>query len=394
MRKTLIFYIVLLSVSLGLKCNLFAQTSSYSETLLKVLEGNLGLKAENSRTEAEKLENNTGVNLPNPEVEFAYQFGEDDDKKILDITQGFDFATLSGAKRKLANAKNRNAETRFLLKRSEVAAVVDRLMADIVFQTKYGAFLSAQTKRIEQLYNSALKLFEAGKISIVDLNSAKLALITAQNDEKINTIEREANLSELERLGATKISWDGSEYMDYTLPSDFESWIKPVSLSNADVENAMSEAEVAGQEVNLRKKEQLPGFSLGYTSEMMPYENFYGISLGLELPLWGNKGKLKAAKAAKLASDLAAETAIEEFTGTQKIRFDKAQILGKTWKEISKLQTNHSYKEGLDKLLDEGRISVTEYITQLQPIAELERKGLECERDYQLALTEFRAGCR
>ncbi len=370
---------------------LFAQSLDYRQALAKVISGNLRLKVENSRVDAQMLENRTGLNLPNPEVEFSYQGNRySDDKKTLDITQNFDFATLSGAKRELAGAKDKRALENIAIVQSNVESEADRIMTEIVYLRKLKELLGTQLSHDKRLYESVEKLYSNGSVGIVEVNSAKMEYHLTENAYKLNSIDLSNAVARLERLANGKIDWTGTKYMDYTLPADFDEWSR--TASNPEVEAAAAEAGIASKEVNLQKREQLPNFSIGYRSEIVDKtESFYGASIGVEIPLWGNRGKMKAAKAAKLAADLEHDALREEFIANQRNIYSKAMLLKKTSEEIDKLSKECDILEGLRKMYDLGQLSIFDYINQLKPILQMKQKKLECERDYQLELAQFRA---
>jgi len=83
--------------------------NDYTATLRLIVAHNPATLAARSLSAAEQKENMTGLTLADPEVEFSYQWGNPaavPDKKTLDISQSFDFATLSGGKRRVAEARN------------------------------------------------------------------------------------------------------------------------------------------------------------------------------------------------------------------------------------------------------------------------------------------------
>lgn len=97
--------------------------NSYVDALSEIARGSRTLKARTLQTQATENENMTGLNLSNPEVEFAYQWGvQNADKVMLDVSQGFDFATLSGAKRRVAESQNRMALSELSGERLRIAS--------------------------------------------------------------------------------------------------------------------------------------------------------------------------------------------------------------------------------------------------------------------------------
>lgn len=370
-----------------------AETMDYKDALSHVVNANPRLKAESSKLDATKSENLSGLNLPNPEVDFAYQFGNNQaegDKKVLDVTQGFDFATLSGAKKDNAKALNSQSEIAFHVFKSDITLEADALMSRIVYLRKLKSYYQQQLVTAEKLCDIANKFFDSGTINIVELNRAKMELAYAQNNLKLNDIDLANAEALLSNMAGGSFSWQGTQYMEYLLPSDYETWSKEAAMTNPEAMLAIAAAKSAESELRLRKKEQLPDFSLGYSSEMTPMESFYGFKVGLELPFWGKRGRVKAAKAAKEAADIEADVAKDEFFLKEKALHGRACQLAKYSLEMKKLSKECDITEGLQKLLINGQISINDYILQKQPLVEMQLKELESEYAYQEALVEFR----
>jgi hypothetical protein len=74
-------------------------------TVLKAIEdNNTTLKALKETAEAQKLENKTGIYLSGPEIGFNYLWGNPSaigNRNDLNITQTFDFPTITGMKSKM-----------------------------------------------------------------------------------------------------------------------------------------------------------------------------------------------------------------------------------------------------------------------------------------------------
>lgn len=377
----------LLTISWGA---LSAQSLSYTDALQKVMSGNLRLKVENARVDALKLGNNTDLTLPDPEVDFSYQGNPDgSDKKTLDVTQGLDFSILSGAKRKLAAAKDQRADGELAITRNEVRNEADRLMTDIVYMRKKAAMWNEQLNLDKLFYEAVEKQYANGKVNLVDLNAAKMQYRLTENASKINDIDLAASIAQLSRLANGEVAWSESEYMPYSLPSDFNEWC--ATATNPRLIAADAEINVAEKGFEVAKKEQLPKLAIGYRSEMTAGDNFYGAGISVTLPFWQNRGKTKAAHAAKLAADLEREAIHEEFIANQRTIYTKALLLKKTADEVTLLNKECDIEKGLQKMYNLGQISVTDYLNQLKPMLDMKQRVLESEHDYQLELVNFRA---
>lgn len=390
-NKTILATLLLSSLCLPLKAD------NYLQTLKNIVGHSIALSTAQARTTAEQKDNLTGLTLDNPEVEFSYQWGRPSaltpDKKTLDISQSFDLATLSGARSAVARATNRALDADLELTRTETTALVDNLMTEAVYRARTAEWFNKSLAQYETLRKNVEKSVELGEMTIIDLNAVKIEEMSMQAEAKLNQLELDALLDQLDQnVRDIKIDWHPEAYMDYSLPTDFEQWCREYTASDPALSAARSQVDVAIQRISLSKREGLPQFSLGYTSEMVTDANYYGVTIGVSLPLWANKGRVKAAKAAKAAAQTALEDATYSYVAQLRLRYDKARSLLSLLENVRQLRQECDIKTALDKMMQKGSLSLHEYISQIQGLYTLDRKIIDAEHDYQAALTELRAG--
>lgn len=378
-----------------LACAFPAAAEDYNATLARVVAANPSVKALAARTDADIQENHTGLNLANPELELSYQWGSPadvPDKKTIDLSQSFDFATLSGGKRRVADAKDALANLSLEAGRRDVAAQADALMTEIVFRSRIALHYDSALNLLHRTLDAAEIAFKKQEMTIVDVNTVKMELSSLEAEAALNDIDLAALRNQLSRLaGGASLDWNARDYCNYSLPADFDAWCRDASNSAPEVLAARAGLSLADKEISLRKSEGLPSFSLGYTSELVTDANYHGATLGVELPLWANSGRVKAAKAARNAAQIEIENAILDFSISQRALYDKAIQLHKLDDSARKLCVECDVQTPLLRLYSEGRITAHEYLSQLQPLLQLQRRAIEAEFDYQKALADFRA---
>lgn len=368
----------------------------YVPTLCRIVEHNPSTIAARKLAEAETMENMTGLNLENPEVEFSYQWGSPGyvpDKKTLDVSQSFDFATLSGNKKGVAKARNEasliTADVSIAAKRAEV----DALMTRAVYLTRLARWYDEAKANLTRTREVLEKSMEMGNASIVEVNSVKIEERTMMTSARLNQIDLDEAMATLRQMaGSGGIDWDAAEYMPYHLPSDFNTWSVGRSASDPSLSLARANVAVADKEISLRKSEGLPDFSLGYTSEMVTDANYYGVSVGVSLPLWGNSGRVKAARAAKAAAEAAADDAAFSYLTDLRVKYDKAVALNEKYEEYCKINRDCDIRKVLEKQYEEQKITVREYLEQIMPLLNMEKDLIDAENEYQEALVELRGG--
>ncbi len=370
--------------------------NDYTATLRLIVAHNPATLAARSLSAAEQKENMTGLTLADPEVEFSYQWGNPaavPDKKTLDISQSFDFATLSGGKRRVAEARNEvsalTGDAAELAKSYEVDALMTRAVYLRKLQRWYDSALAHTAKVME----AAEKALAHGDMTVVDVNSIRIDRRNMEAEAELNALELASAMATLSGLGGgVELDWDAEGYLGYSLPPDFDAWCATALTADPTVAAAKAGVAVADREISLRRSEGLPSFSVGYTSEMVKDANYFGVSVGVTVPLWSNRGRVAASQAAKAAAAAALDDAMVTYTADLRLRYDRARALARLAGDCRRLRDDCDISEGLKKQFDTGYIAVTDYLSQLMPLLELDRKVIEAEHDYQAALADFRGG--
>ena len=117
MKKIIVSIMAILVTS-----SLFAQ-NKISDVLATIEQNNTTLKALRETSDAQKLENRTGIYLSDPEIGFNYLWGNPSsvgNRQDVSVSQSFDIATLSGLKSKVANGKNELVEWQYKADRMNI----------------------------------------------------------------------------------------------------------------------------------------------------------------------------------------------------------------------------------------------------------------------------------
>jgi hypothetical protein len=111
--------------------------------------------------------------------------------------------------------------------------------------------------------------------------------------------------------------------------------------------------------------------------------------VGLSVPLWQNKNTVKYAKANTLAwQDIEADNKIQQYTQL-KIQFEKAQSLQQTVDEYRQSIQLYKNTDLLKKALDQGEISLLNYLVEISFAYESTDKFLKAENDLNKALAQL-----
>lgn len=388
MKKIIISIIMLLTVEAA-----FSQT--YEQVMSAIEQNNTTLKSLRAQADAQKLECRKDIHLDNPEVEFGYLWGSPADignRVDLNVTQSFDFPTTYYFKRKIAEGQGAQADLEFSVQRRKVLLEAAEQWTNLVYFNKLDKEYAFQLENAESLMAAYQRMFDAGEVGILELNKAKLNLLTVRKDYENNQIERTAALAELVRLnGGNAVVVSDVDYPAYVIPSEFSTWYASVENANPMLQSIELQQEINRYQVQLSKSLWAPKFTVGYNSERVLGTTLQGVGVGLSLPLWQNRYAVKSAKAELLALQSAEVDAKSHYASTMKIKYEQAVSLQKLYADYQEIFATVNSDALLTKALENGQITLIEYLMERSVYREALRQALESERDMHLAICELRA---
>ena len=389
MRK----YIILIAV-LAVAGPAAAQ-QTIDAVLQQIERNNTTLEALRKQTEADKLQNKTGITLPDPEVSFDYLWGDPSsigNRKDFGVTQSFDIATIAGSRRRVADAQNGLLDVEYRAGRMTVLLEAKQTCIQLIYYNALKAELEQRLAHAQAVADFYDRQLADGNASRLEVNKARLSLSAAQGELRRNEVERTNLLAELQRLnGGEPIVFEQAAYAQPVLPQDFEAWYDEAAAANPVLAYARQNVELKRREMKLGKLTGLPQISAGYMSELVPESNFRGITLGLSVPLWSNRNRVKQAKAAVVAAELQQKDATVQFYERLRNQYGRTLGLQRTAGEYRKALAELDNTQLLRKALDAGEISLLDYIVELGLYYTTVDEALAAERDYELALTELQS---
>lgn len=340
--------------------------------------------------ELDRLESASQRLLASPEVEFNYLWGQNAEvgnRKDLRITQSFDFATLSGMKGKLASGMDELAGLNYKAEKMEVFAEAKSLCADLAYTNALISALSGYLADIEKLNEATEQKMNAGEATVFESGKAKVQLASVKARLAKAQVERTALMSELRALAGTdSIDYTAEVYELTPMPSDFGSWYAEAEQNSPVLQYVAKELDVARTQVRIEKSAWAPELNLGYMSELGLTDKYRGLTVGVSIPLWSNRNKVRSANA---AASVAA---------TQKLQQEKlflTQLTG-LWSQADALREAAgesrdvlSRTDSRALMLDavrKGEISMLDYIVDLSGYYDALEETLDIERDYAKAV--------
>lgn len=362
--------------------------------LSEIEDNNLELKALTVEIAALEADNLAGSALSDPEIEFAYLFGPADigRRRDFSVSQSFDFASLSGARRNAALQKNDLLALQLRSARRDILTSARKLICEIIARNALISEYCLRAERaaiIEEAYRKGL---ESGEFSILDYRKAAVELAEAEGNIELLEAERNSLTAELTALnGGREINIGDKVHMLRRLPGTFDEWIDEAADRSSSLAYMRTAVRLQETQLKLSRSESLPGLSVGYMSELVPGEEFRGVKIGISIPLWSSSRKISGARRQLEAARISENLAVTQFRIKAQSLYDNALRLRKAADKYDTLARMDDSRRDLEKALSAGRISLLEYMSELSFFYKTLELAIDTEKQYNLAVADLLA---
>lgn len=372
--------------------SLFAQ-NSFDVVLSEVEKNNSTLSALRKQVDAQKIGNKTGIYLPNPEFEFNYLWDNPNDfgnRTDITVTQSFDFPSAYSYKKQITDARNEQVELEYQKQKKAILLQSRLICMDLIYINALQDEFVKRVNNAQVIADAYNAKFEKGETNIIDNNKAQLNLLNIRKEAEVLEINRNALLSELTLLnGGTEIQFSDKSYLSPEIPVDFEQWYLLAEQNNPLLNWLRQEIEINQKQEKLNLAMSLPKMYTGYMSEKIIGQHYQGINLGISIPLWEHKNTVKYAKAQSTAMQGIVADSKLNFYHQLKIQHARAISLRQTVNDYRGQIEIYDNSVFIEKALQKGEISLTEYILELTNYYGSVNKLLEAELEMNQAIAEL-----
>jgi outer membrane protein TolC len=263
---------------------------------------------------------------------------------------------------------------------------------DVVYYNALQQALNLRLQHAQTMARSYRERLDRGDVSILEHNKAQLNLTTVQGDMARAAVEQTAALQALQRLnGGIAVTLDDDSYAGTALPRSFDAWFEAAAPKSPVLAAVNEEVALRKRQVGLAKAANWPLLSAGYMSERVTGETFQGVTLGLSIPLWGNKNRTKQARAAvRAAEHKQADLRLQLYAHLQSVYIRAAGLQDMAAATRQSLLTLNNTAL-LQKALDAGEISLLDYLVEVELYYDAITRTLDAERDYEKAVAALLA---
>lgn len=401
MKRITAIYIIILLLHAGAH----AQTSAavgggaigIDEVLRRIEANNKELQANAHSLAAQKLENRAANNLPDPTLSYAHLWGAREKGETIGelvVSQSFDFPTLYATRARANRLRTASLDAQATDFRQQLLLRAKELCLDILMLQGLETLLDERLEQASELQAYYRKRLETGDANILETNKLNLELLNIRTQSRTNRTALEAAWLELSSLngGQPLTASSIADSPSCPLPADYEQLREEVLAADAALQSLDRDSEAARKQVSASRQGWLPKLELGYRRNTESGAPFNGVVVGFSLPVFENRGKVKAAKAQAMDTDFRREGARLRAESELAQLYGEARALQASIEEYREALRAQRDMELLRQALTGGQISVTEYFVEVSVVYQSRQNLLEIENRYRKVMARIYKG--
>lgn len=390
MKKFFLFIFLLIPVVAD------AQENRVEAVLDTLKKNSLLIKTASQNSAYQMLENRDILSLENPEVEFNYLFGDEEtgNRRGLSVMQSFKAQDVSGIKFKMVNSQNKISAYEFDEAVRDFELQARNVLVDFVVANTLLRKYAERTELSRKLVEAEKRRLDLGEASVMEYHKAEMYLATVSGLQQRCETDLVTLAQEVMRLnGGVSVpveiyNLSVSDLWSATLIDDFEAWYQQYENARPLV-SASEGAALAELNLKSARMDWIPSLSVGYMQELTDVEKFRGVATSLSVPIWSSRRNVGKQK-------IALEMARTQELSAKNDRYTQKRVLFERCKNLKNLCGY--YHESLDKFgdiqivykaLNEGEISLIEFISESDMYYEFFATHLESERERLKAEAEL-----
>ena len=384
MKKTLI--IIALCIPMWL------QAQSIDHVLQSIEQNNKELQSAMQLTKAQKMENRTANNLPDPTVSYSsfYKNGAGPGHGTEFVaSQGFDFPTQYITRNRQADLANEALSKEQLAIRRDILLKAKTLCLDLILLNQEKALMDIRKQNADELEALYAQRLEAGDANILEVNKIKMERMKVQTEVAQNhASHRNALQALLAMNGNLPLEFAETQYPEVKEILDFNTLRDEIIASDLDLQALSFATKAAEKQVSVNKQDWLPKLEAGFRRNTDTEMSMNGFVVGGSIPLFSNRKKVQIAKAQALSAQLMQEDAKLQVENNLMALFNEMQQL----KEAMNTYDVPLLYRSLDLLkqaLKEGEISLIEYFVEAETVYKNLQARMQLENQYQKVMASI-----
>lgn len=380
------------------------------EGILQQIElHNRELQAATQLARAEKLEQKSSNNLPDPTLSYAHLW-DSKDKNItvgeLVVSQSFDFPTRylsrGGMNRHLYSSIDAATEAT----RQRILLEAKLLCIEITTLNRQQKLLKERMEQAEKLAKLYQKRLQEGDANLIETNKIELERLNARTEYRLGEIAIRNKTQQLLALNGNQPLLPGrptplgpavptadalglDHFNEQPLPGDLVTLMGELMETDPSLRALKSRQLAAEKSIGLNKQGWLPRLELGYRRNTESGHPLNGVVVGFSFPLFENRSKVKSARSQATGLKLQREDALDKEQARLSRLYEEAYQLQQSISEYQNALSAQQNLTLLEKALMEGQISLIDYFVEVSIIYQSQSNLFALEGEYQRAVAEL-----
>ena len=379
-------------ITIALCIPMWMQAQSIDHVLQSIEQNNKELQSAMQLTKAQKMENRTANNLPDPTVNYSsfYKNGAGPGHGTEFVaSQGFDFPTQYITRNRQADLANEALSKEQLAIRRDILLKAKTLCIDLILLNQEKALMDIRKQNADELEALYAKRLEAGDANILEVNKIKMERMNVQTEVAQNhASHRNALQALLAMNGNMPLELAETQYPEVKEILDFNTLRDEVIASDFDLQALSFATKAAEKQVSVNKQDWLPKLEAGFRRNTDTEMSMNGFVVGGSIPLFSNRKKVQIAKAQAISAQLMQEDAQLQVENNLMGLFNEMQQLKEAMNTYD-VPLLHKSLDLLKQALKEGQISLIEYFVEVESVYKNLQARMQLENQYQKVMANI-----
>ena len=381
-----------LILSIALCFPIGMQAQSIEQVLQSIEQNNKELQSQAQLSKAQKMENRTENNLPDPTLTYSsfYKNGAGPGHGTEFVaTQGFDFPTQYITRNRQATLENEAVDIRQQAARRDILLQAKLLCLDLIQLNQLNELMQIRMKNANDLQAMYEKRLLTGDANALEVNKVKMETMNVKTEvAQNNAAHRTALQTLLAMNGNLPLEFSATTYPQVKEINDYNTLRDEVIASDLDLQALGYSARAAEKQVSVDKQNWLPKLQAGFRRNTDTGKSMNGFVVGGSIPLFSNRKKVQIAKAQAISAQLLKEDAQLEKEGELMSLFNEMQQLKDAMKAYDVPLMHHTLGL-LKQALQEGHLSLIEYFVEAEGIYKNLQAYMQLENQYQKVMANI-----
>ena len=367
--------------------------SDLTRALVIIEQNNKAIRTAKQKAEAQKLLSRTENAPDDPFVSADYLIGRPvsgGNQVDLIVTQAFDFPTVYSKRAQLVDRKATLFDLEVDQVRQEVLWEAQQIGLHVVYLNRRQVQLQQRALEARRMLDDLEAKFAAGEINALEVNKARIRLLGMEHQIRKNQTEIGSDLKDLLALnGGLPLTIADTTYPIRDSLPDRDSLIQTIQEADLDYRYEQARQLVEKKQVEVTKAQALPQMETGYHYQSVLGQTYSGVHLGLSLPLWHHRNKVKAGESLVLFREQETAHRLHHIEYEVDRLYQLYQSTGQGLRSYREALSNLTTREVLDALLAAKEIDFITYARELDYYYEAIDTYLEVEMTYHLTIAEL-----